>query len=329
MPRATVANGYGAAHKRLRRQWASRVAAGGVDCARCGQPIVPGSPWDSIIPTIGRPISARLIGRATGPSRARSPGSDLGRPTCRASAGCPIPTRATWSPVGLGIGQARSIRGAQIVVGSPARVRSRNGSRRPRRRGWRNEARDRADQARPAAHPDRHPDGPAGARAGRVSAADSAAPGRRNHQPSLRRSIASSRRTISSRRSRSSSRSYDAARSRRSMNRSAAAAVRIATKPMPTTMTITSAPERASNPSHRRSRDESGPRQRRGGPALAYPGSRAATVGGFGRKTQLTGWRARILVGALIRSQPEGQSEEGGHIGGCRLHPIRGWHRSR
>jgi hypothetical protein len=46
MPRATVANGYGAAHKRLRRQWASRVAAGGVDCARCGQPIVPGSPWD-------------------------------------------------------------------------------------------------------------------------------------------------------------------------------------------------------------------------------------------------------------------------------------------
>ena len=42
----TVARGYGANHKRLRRLWESRVASGDVACARCGRLIVPGSPWD-------------------------------------------------------------------------------------------------------------------------------------------------------------------------------------------------------------------------------------------------------------------------------------------
>jgi hypothetical protein len=37
---------YGRDHRRRRAAWASKVAAGGVDCARCGLPIEPGSPWD-------------------------------------------------------------------------------------------------------------------------------------------------------------------------------------------------------------------------------------------------------------------------------------------
>jgi len=42
----TTAKGYGAGHQRLRRTWAVQVAAGGVDCAKCGQPIRPGQRWD-------------------------------------------------------------------------------------------------------------------------------------------------------------------------------------------------------------------------------------------------------------------------------------------
>jgi hypothetical protein len=38
--------GYGKRHKRLRAAWAPQVAAGGVCCARCGEPIVLGEPWD-------------------------------------------------------------------------------------------------------------------------------------------------------------------------------------------------------------------------------------------------------------------------------------------
>jgi hypothetical protein len=43
---STAARGYGYAHQRLRRQWAARVARGGVQCARCGRLILPGEPWD-------------------------------------------------------------------------------------------------------------------------------------------------------------------------------------------------------------------------------------------------------------------------------------------
>ena len=38
--------GYGADHDRLRAQWALQVATGHVLCARCHQPIPPGTPWD-------------------------------------------------------------------------------------------------------------------------------------------------------------------------------------------------------------------------------------------------------------------------------------------
>jgi hypothetical protein len=42
----TSARGYGAEHERLRRSWARTVAIGIVACARCGQLISPGEPWD-------------------------------------------------------------------------------------------------------------------------------------------------------------------------------------------------------------------------------------------------------------------------------------------
>jgi hypothetical protein len=42
----TTARGYGHRHQQLRKRWAPIVAAGGVLCARCGQPILPGELWD-------------------------------------------------------------------------------------------------------------------------------------------------------------------------------------------------------------------------------------------------------------------------------------------
>jgi hypothetical protein len=42
----TTARGYGNAHQKLRKLWAIRVAAGGVNCWRCGNPILPGMEWD-------------------------------------------------------------------------------------------------------------------------------------------------------------------------------------------------------------------------------------------------------------------------------------------
>lgn len=38
--------GYTAEHRAIRRAWEPKVAAGGVRCARCHQPIHPGTPWD-------------------------------------------------------------------------------------------------------------------------------------------------------------------------------------------------------------------------------------------------------------------------------------------
>lgn len=41
----TTARGYGRQHQLLRARWAPLVAAGTVDCARCGKRIRPGTPW--------------------------------------------------------------------------------------------------------------------------------------------------------------------------------------------------------------------------------------------------------------------------------------------
>jgi hypothetical protein len=38
--------GYGGRHKALRKKLTPLVEAGGVNCARCGKPIIPGEPWD-------------------------------------------------------------------------------------------------------------------------------------------------------------------------------------------------------------------------------------------------------------------------------------------
>jgi hypothetical protein len=47
MARATTAQrGYGIRHQNERARWAPRVDAGLVDCARCGEPLEPGRPWD-------------------------------------------------------------------------------------------------------------------------------------------------------------------------------------------------------------------------------------------------------------------------------------------
>jgi hypothetical protein len=48
MPRkgSTARRGYGTAHQRERARWRPKVDAGLVDCARCGQPLEPGRPWD-------------------------------------------------------------------------------------------------------------------------------------------------------------------------------------------------------------------------------------------------------------------------------------------
>lgn len=43
---STTQRGYGSGHQALRRRWAERVAAGGVDCWRCRRPILPGQNWD-------------------------------------------------------------------------------------------------------------------------------------------------------------------------------------------------------------------------------------------------------------------------------------------
>jgi hypothetical protein len=37
---------YGPGHRRLRAQWAPRVTAGIVECARCGELIRPSEAWD-------------------------------------------------------------------------------------------------------------------------------------------------------------------------------------------------------------------------------------------------------------------------------------------
>lgn len=40
------ARGYDRAHQAERARWEPKVDAGLVDCARCGEPIVPGRSWD-------------------------------------------------------------------------------------------------------------------------------------------------------------------------------------------------------------------------------------------------------------------------------------------
>lgn len=53
--RARRGNRYGGDHQQLRRQWAPIVAAGGVPCARCGQPIAGAYDLDHLPDGTSRP----------------------------------------------------------------------------------------------------------------------------------------------------------------------------------------------------------------------------------------------------------------------------------
>lgn len=69
---------YGGRHKQLRRTLVGVVAAGGVRCARCGEEIVPGSPWD-----LGHDDADRS--RYTGPEHRACNRATMGRRDRRVS----------------------------------------------------------------------------------------------------------------------------------------------------------------------------------------------------------------------------------------------------
>lgn len=68
----TSSRGYGSHHQRLRKALKAKVAAGLVACARCGQTIRPGEPWD-----LGHDDYDRR--RYTGPEHARCNRATAGR----------------------------------------------------------------------------------------------------------------------------------------------------------------------------------------------------------------------------------------------------------
>ncbi|QIG57738.1 HNH endonuclease [Arthrobacter phage Shoya] len=43
---STTARGYGATHQRERAKWEPKVKAGGINCARCQEPIPADAQWD-------------------------------------------------------------------------------------------------------------------------------------------------------------------------------------------------------------------------------------------------------------------------------------------
>jgi hypothetical protein len=68
--KSRTAKGYGEAHKAMRKRYAAIVASGLAVCARCGRPIMPGTPWDL------RHVEARSIVHATAkPAERKEPSS--------------------------------------------------------------------------------------------------------------------------------------------------------------------------------------------------------------------------------------------------------------
>jgi hypothetical protein len=71
----TMKRGYGAEHQRRRKAWAQAILGGGVQCRRCGRPIVPGMPWDLGHVDLDRSLPTwpehRTCNRATAGRRSR------------------------------------------------------------------------------------------------------------------------------------------------------------------------------------------------------------------------------------------------------------------
>lgn len=96
-PSAT-ARGYDHRHRAERKRWAPLVAAGRVECWRCGQRIEPGTPWD-----LGHDDHDRTVWRGpehrhpTGPCPGnRAAGARKGNALARARRATTAYTRRAW-----------------------------------------------------------------------------------------------------------------------------------------------------------------------------------------------------------------------------------------
>lgn len=87
MKESTTARGYGAEHQRARRAWAPVVAAGLVDCWRCGERIPADAPWDlghdDLDRTMHRGPEHQRCNRATKGRRPNQPASVAYQPRGR------------------------------------------------------------------------------------------------------------------------------------------------------------------------------------------------------------------------------------------------------
>jgi putative intracellular protease/amidase len=89
---------YGRPHRKLRERVAQAVEAGGMVCARCGRPILPGSAWDLGHDDQGRWHGAehRRCNRAAGAKRR----NELYKVVRRDAAAAPAARRGFASPFG-------------------------------------------------------------------------------------------------------------------------------------------------------------------------------------------------------------------------------------
>ena len=138
MPRKakTVARGYDAKHKALRRKWERVVKLGNAFCVRCGRPIAPGSEWDLGHDDFDRTIHTgpehRSCNRATASRRkgvARMPSSTRGLPDGAARVVLPRRHGALLAAVDYGLLLARPGRpeagnrtGRPLTEGRPIRM---------------------------------------------------------------------------------------------------------------------------------------------------------------------------------------------------------------
>ena len=114
-------------HKTVRNRWRLKVEAGGVACARCGEPIEPGTAWDLGHVDGGRPgeyagPEHRKCNRAAPPiaawkALAAAQGGDDARSRGRASSRCA-------SSAGAGTGSAVSTSAVRLAGNAAGRVKT-------------------------------------------------------------------------------------------------------------------------------------------------------------------------------------------------------------